>query len=1535
MRFRSQLGMSLIETVVAVGLLGLLSIFVIHLQTTTLVGQKTIEQRYSMADTHVAVRKLLGDARACEQTFQNKRIPTTSGSYLDISEIKNREGEVVYALNTPYENRNLQFSKMQLSHFVPSEADSDGGTAKLILHFAPGNGLASSMVMQPREIAMRVEANRNDAYKIFTCAALFSERGEQFWSVNEHNDLYFSGNQVGIGVETPTSRVDVQGDAAVTEELRVAQIQNIRTIRMSSSSVCLPGAQRYDPVDQTMKFCHNNIWKPLGGFWLRNPARNLYSEKNIGVGVNAPTKKLDVKGNSVFRGYMKMDPETSGSQALTIKGRVSIGSSWSSSTPSDLTTRLSVDGDVDIKGVLETSSMIAQQGDQRCDSSTDALMKANSVNNFKFCDATAGIWKQFTAAEDSSLADMSVPKIRLRVLQIATGLNHSCALLTNNSVWCWGKNTSSLLGVGSSESTVASPAPVLTSTSPNRELTNVVEIGAGNDFTCARLRDGSVWCWGKNGYGQLGRGSLRSSSVAVQALGLTGTTQLSVGESNACAVLSDSTAKCWGKNSSYQLGNNSRANSNQPVNIKETSSTSLGNIAQVSVGDIAHICAKMNDKTLRCWGGRYRGRLGISGGYSGQQKIASEKVIGIDTATQVNAGSFNGCAVLEGDFAQCWGDGSLGQLGDGTTSLRNSPPIVVQGLSQVKNVFSFKEYTCAVLKDNNLMCWGTINGIVYSSPALVTNFLANQIDVNSNSSNGCVVLPDKTARCWGDNSFDQLSDGLTEWVQPISGLSLYTYDSDCSASVRDKSESTVTPSLACNLGPALRDEDRDGVCKQIPRTCHYEGAYVDREKVCNVSKGSCRYECSSSASWIRNTNTCEKGEVRTPAPLPPPRPCLAEKISSSNSTATLGSSETRVACNMSADSHGAEKAGSCQISSATSYEGQYGSRKRIFYRNSTGSSCRYRCEDGTWEKTSSTSNTCKQLKVRTPDPVVQCIGKTFAASSSTALFNKKSCTVTDEYNAVKKSGTCDRSAPACTYSGNFGSRLKKCKTPRGSCKYGCSRGTWTKQNNNCGLATTTTPEPNGCNAMERALSESTLSTSDYGVSGTVSKTTCTVPDTLVSGRSKRIDGTCGATPALTCRYEGEYENRVQICKKIPTGYNTCNYRCNKSDGRWATVTNGNKCGYVETNTSTPETRPYVTQIAGGRYHSCALMNDGTAKCWGKNEFGQLGNGTKDSSSTPVKVSDLTNAVQIASGKYHTCAVLRDGTAKCWGNNGWGQLGNNSTINSSTPVAVLRLTNAVQISSGLYHSCAVLRDGTAKCWGKNEYGQLGDGTRTNRKTPVKVSVLTNAIQIALGAYHTCAVLRDGTAKCWGYNNKWQLGASTTQTCGTVYTPCSSTPVKVSVLTNVVQISLGGRHTCAVLSNGTAKCWGWNKYGQLGNGTTSTPRLTPVAVDGLTNAIQIALGGRHTCAVLSNGTAKCWGFNGEGQLGDGTRTQRNTPVTVSGLTNAVQIALGEEHTCAVLRDGTAKCWGDGNSGQLGDGSTTERLTPVFVDGTLLTP
>ncbi len=213
----------------------------------------------------------------------------------------------------------------------------------------------------------------------------------------------------------------------------------------------------------------------------------------------------------------------------------------------------------------------------------------------------------------------------------------------------------------------------------------------------------------------------------------------------------------------------------------------------------------------------------------------------------------------------------------------------------------------------------------------------------------------------------------------------------------------------------------------------------------------------------------------------------------------------------------------------------------------------------------------------------------------------------------------------------------------------------------------------------------------------------------------------------------------------------------------------------------------------------------------------------------------------------------------------------------------------------------------------------------------------AVTIATGGAHTCARFADGSVKCWGRNDVGQLGIGTTtgpEFCivGTVFgSACSFTPVSVTGISIVTALATGGAHTCALLADGTVRCWGANFSGQLGNGTF-TASSTPVLVSGLTSATAVTAGGIHTCALLADGSVKCWGSDSHGQLGNGAPLDpfslSSTPLPVSGITTATAVAGGRAHTCALLADGTVRCWGDNDGGQLGNRTTARSSTPVPV-------
>ncbi|MBU2644620.1 hypothetical protein KKI24_07930 [bacterium] len=351
-------------------------------------------------------------------------------------------------------------------------------------------------------------------------------------------------------------------------------------------------------------------------------------------------------------------------------------------------------------------------------------------------------------------------------------------------------------------------------------------------------------------------------------------------------------------------------------------------------------------------------------------------------------------------------------------------------------------------------------------------------------------------------------------------------------------------------------------------------------------------------------------------------------------------------------------------------------------------------------------------------------------------------------------------------------------------------------------------------------------------------------------------------------------------------------------------------------------------------HTCLLVNVATGsnniRCWGDaRATGILGDGSStNATSTPVQVNGITTAVQVSAGLNHNCAVLSDKTISCWGEGANGKLGNGSTSNQSTPVAVSSIIDAAQVSAGGEHSCAVLDNGfsgTVKCWGSATSGQLGNGSSTGTySTPQLVTGISSAVQVDTGNDFSCALLSDRTVQCWGNGDNGKLGN------GAILT--QNTPVPVSLVSGAVQLSVGYNHACALIYDGTIKCWGKGDGtdARMGDGFSNATNSTPTTVSGISNAVQVSSGKAHTCALLSDATMKCWGYNSNGQLGDGGTTTQDSPVVVSGVSSVTSVSVGGNTSCAVYNDGTAKCWGEGSTGELGNGTTSDNSTPQSVSG-----
>jgi len=394
------------------------------------------------------------------------------------------------------------------------------------------------------------------------------------------------------------------------------------------------------------------------------------------------------------------------------------------------------------------------------------------------------------------------------------------------------------------------------------------------------------------------------------------------------------------------------------------------------------------------------------------------------------------------------------------------------------------------------------------------------------------------------------------------------------------------------------------------------------------------------------------------------------------------------------------------------------------------------------------------------------------------------------------------------------------------------------------------------------------------------------------------------------------------------------------------------------------------EVSVGAHHSCARLPDGSVKCWGGNDLGQLGLGdTLDRGAgpeqmgarlPPVDLGPGRTAAQISAGLDHTCARLDNGTVKCWGSNDSGKLGLGDPqprgnmpgqMGAALPTVDLGVgRTALAISAGVNHTCAVLDDGSVKCWGLNTEGQLGLGdTLTRGDKPGQMGsslpVLDlgaggRAVQVSAGlGDFTCVTLDGGSVKCWGYDANAIWTGPEKRGDGPGQMGANLEPVALG--RNALQVVAGNNHACARLDNGSVKCWGQNAAGELGLGNVVSrgnvaaemgANLPSVDLGPERTAQQVSAGATRSCATLDDGTAKCWGININGELGLGDKMLRGSvPNQMGALLPAIDLgpgrtvrhlSAGQEHTCVALDDRSVKCWGKNARGALGLGDTMDR-------------
>ncbi len=1067
---------------------------------------------------------------------------------------------------------------------------------------------------------------------------------------------------------------------------------------------------------------------------------------------------------------------------------------------------------------------------------------------------------------------------------LSAGFEHTCALLDNGNVSCWGNGLKGQIGNGVALNQLVPSQPL---SFPGNQ--KVVALSAGHSHTCAILDDGKVACWGAGSNGQLGNGGTLDSSVPLMtnSLGDNRTAKsITLGHHHTCAVLDNGSTMCWGGGSKGQLGNGGTANALSPMTI---ASMPIAVQAVALVAGDEHTCALLAQGSVACWGSGASGLLG--GGATGDSAVPQLVSSFGDgrTATALSSSHRHTCALLTDGNITCWGENTNGQGGNNGNSNPMLNPTETAGFGPDTLAISLTvghTYTCALLNTTSLSCWGTL-GVPGSTADLTpTSFdefpqsravAVSERDFNGNgiynifefpinfdftakglaagAQHTCAILDDGTINCWGDNTKGQLGTGDTvTHSTPATTLSLGPgrtaisvvagYTQTCAlldnGSVSCWGEQYLTnDTKVINTSPSLvGDFGNNRSAVQISSGLDFSCAVLDDGNVSCWGRGaSGRLGNGGSTSSTNPTPTSSFG---------PNRKAISVDLYSDHACALLDDSS--VMC---------------------------------WGRNDYG-----KLGDGTTTE----QNTPVQVNAfpTNTTPIAISVG------------SHHSCALLDIGDV------------SCWGEGSYG-----------------QNGDGTSVNR---------PSPGLTSGFGDGRLAVSVSSGDHHICAMLDSGEVACWGQGGSGRLGNGGSSSTSTPSLTSTF-GDERRATSLsvgsyhgCVVLDSGQISC--WGNGADGRLGNGETSNQANPGLTMTLGPS----VSSISVGGDHSCALLGNGSVACWGSE---RVGDGRTNGSSAPVLVSSFgpgRTAVQVSSGAQGSCAILDNGSVSCWGYGS--NLGNEFTDYVPTPTltgdfGTGRTAVDLSVGTGQSHSCAVLDNGSVACWGRNMFGQLGDGTiGTGDPKPSLTGSFgagRTAVSVTTGVDHTCALLDNGSVSCWGRNQGGQLGTGDAIT--------RSTPTLIAPFDSgrtAVEVSAGRWHTCALLDNGQVSCWGKGDLGQMGHGSlvNSNVPLTITHSGGISNAVSISAGYEHSCALLSNGSAMCWGSNNNGALGIGDATQNShsysvlVPPSLDSNRKVVDIVAGLDRTCVLYDNQSVACTGKGDLGQIGNNDTSNQVNFTYT-------
>jgi alpha-tubulin suppressor-like RCC1 family protein len=1044
----------------------------------------------------------------------------------------------------------------------------------------------------------------------------------------------------------------------------------------------------------------------------------------------------------------------------------------------------------------------------------------------------------------------------------------------------------------------------------------------------------------KDGATTLGSGVLADAGSGLSVVSIASGSN----SDHACAITTAGGVRCWGGNAENQLGDGTSVQSSIPVDVFGLTS----GVVAISAG-ASHSCALTSAGGVKCWGSNAAGRLGDNTGNGATSPV---DVFGLTSGVAAIAvGAAHSCALTSAGGVKCWGFNSSGQLGNNTVASALAP-VDVSGLSTgVRAIAAGANHTCA-MTTAGVQCWGnnakgqlgdgtTDNRLVPTTIPFFANTALN-VAISAGAGHSCALLTTAggTPFCWGANGAGQLGADPA-----LISQKLFPDNANNQFPSGGVSAMSAGADHTCFLlaSGAARCLGGNGFGQLGNNTTESDFLAVD---VASLGTGVKAIVAGNGSTYAVTTG-------------------LGAKAWGSNQFERLGDgtdTNRSLAVDISELSAGRATA---SLSTSTLPVGN---------RSITGAYV------GDTNRTGSTSAA-----------LTQTINKATNVITFPALANRALGTAAPVPAATASSGLAvtyaSTTAAVCTVTAPGVITLVSV----GTCSITASQAgnanflaaTPVAQAFSVTKAANTVTFPALVNATFSSAAPVPAATASSGLAVTYASTTASVCTATAAGVITLVSvGTCTITASQAGNANFLAATPVVRSFSVTQGANVITFPAlaNTAFGNIppvpaATASSGLAVTFASTTTAvcTATSAGVITLVSVGtcsitasqagsgnfvaatsvvRAFSVTQAATATtvASSLNPSAFGQAVTFTARVRAAtgsavptgPVTITDTTTGAvlgtptlaavtqaKLSAGGSHACSVSSDGGVSCWGNNLDGQLGDGTTTNRLVPVPVVGLSSGVAaVAAGGRHSCALTTAGAVLCWGVNGNGQIGDGTLfTQRFTPTPVAGLSSGVvAIDAGGDHSCALKTTGALVCWGFNGNGQIGDGTTSNN-------RPTPVPVTGLSSGVKaVSASNSHSCALTTAGAILCWGHNLNGRVGDGT-QTDRLTPVPVSGLSSGVAAIDTGTnaHSCAVTTAGAVKCWGINFSGQLGDGTLVDRFTPVAVPSLSSgAVAIATGGGHSCAVTTAGAASCWGSNFAGRLGDGTTTDRLVPTQVVG-----